>query len=282
MAWTTSVLTSQSAEAAVREVIDNHLPLLTNWEVATPSGNTNSRNMRLDISGSNELTKQYLGMALDGQYHYILSWLDQNNAASWEEQLSNYGGGGIYLISSSTKYTYWSSNTMGDSFMIIDGAGKLVWGYLEPTQLFIGGDDTWGVNGPNMYTGFCGFGSNGNSPVWGGPNGSSLTSSEVPVAGYYYDYNSGIGAQYDGIVYLGFPILMSGSTNSNSIGASMIAYYNTSEVLVQTGYSDSTITLFDGALKKVTVDGSNWWLRSNGSLNRNALLIDVGSTEPIF
>ena len=281
MAWTTTVLASQNAQDAVLEVIDNHLPLRASWDVAVPAGNATSRNMRLDISSTNELTKQYLGMAYDSQYKYLCSWFNLNNAGSWEEQLSNYAGG-IFISSLSNKFTYWSSNTLGDSFMIIDGGGKLVWGYLEPTQLFIGGDDTWGANGPNMYTGFCGYGSSGGSPVFGGPNGTSLTTSEVAVAGYYYDYNTGIGAQYDGIVYLGFPILLSGSTSSGSIGASMIAYYNTTEVLVQTGYGDSNITLFDGGLKKVTVDGTNWWLRSNGSLSRNALLIDVGPTEPVF
>lgn len=287
MTWSISAtLSGATNKDRMRDAIDNHISLLPNWTVATPSTGTSDRNLQYDMGTDNVYARQYLYYYYSNTYDKIAGHYNTNNATTWQEQRYT-GSGGMTIADGTSTYKFWTSSEMPNSFMILDDTGKAIWCWMECNKWFIIGDAGYSSTAGGMsFTLPIGF-SAGFSAVGGYPMTNNYNQSSYNVSGYDMDfqysftYRNSFANSVNGAVVQGFRGTQKTSTNSfNSTPAYPYGLFSSSDMLLQIG-STSASMFPTSSMQKVT-DGTNWWLRPCADISASSLLFPVGTSEPTF
>lgn len=269
----------------MRDAIDNHISLLPNWSVATPSAATTSRNMQYDMGTNNIFQRQYLHYFYSNTYNEVAGHYNSNSSSTWQEHNYTVNAGLDFVLSSNT-FKFWTSSDATNSFMIVDDTGVPIWVWLECGTWFIIGATGYSSTTDSMnYTLPIGF-TAGSSAVAGLPTQNSYNISAYPWLqfdlGFQYNhsYDAEIDNSVNGTVVQGFRGMQSVSTSSTQNKGYSFGLIDSSDILLQIG--GYNVNMFpNSSLQKVT-DGTNWWLRTSPDISASSLLFPVGTSEPTF
>jgi hypothetical protein len=284
--WSISAtLSGASQQARIRDAIDNHISLLPNWTVATPSTATSNRNMQYDMGSNNIFQRQYLHYFYSNTFNEVAGHYNSNGSSTWQEH--NYTStAGLDLFPSSNTLKFWTSSDATDSFMILDDTGVVTWAWLECSKWFIIGDAGYSsTTGGMKYTLPLGF-TGGIGAVAGLPAQNNYNISSYPWMqydlGFQYTHSNDadIDNSVNGTVIQGFRGMQGISSVTSANKGYSFGLISSPDILLQLGGYDGNM-FPSSSMQKVT-DGTNWWLRPNANISQCSLLFPVGTSEPTF
>lgn len=288
MTWSlTSTITEASKKECIRTFFDDHLSTFPSWTVATPASDSNSRNAQYDIGTKNVYDRTTIEISFRDTFNTINGPINTAGASTWQDAIGNEDGFNLSSSLSASEYKLWTSSVLTDSFLLLDGSGNLLWGWIEAQTYFILGADGWNSTARAMEhttpLGITGLdATNGKASCTGMPGDTAKFDSSPHEMGWDLGYNTALVNTYTGAngkVIKGFMANQITGPSYLSSRAGAIMHHNSDDFLLHTGITKGNPI---AAQMQTMTDGTNWYLRTNGDVSTMGLLFPVGTSEPTF